>query len=126
METKSKILVVDDEKDIIELIEDIIETHDHMESVSCTSGHEALKKLEKESFDLVLTDFRMPHMNGGQLVEAIRNSNSINKDIAILFITANPEQTKEFVESYEDILILPKPITIEKLAKLIIQAMLKA
>ena len=124
MSEKSKILVVDDERDITELIEDILSTHQSIESKSCISGEEALKILETEKYDLVLTDFRMPHMNGGQLVEKIR-SGGLNKGTAILFITANPEQTKDFVDSYGDILILPKPITIDKLAKMIVKALIK-
>ena len=63
-----------------------------------------------------MTDFRMPVIDGGELVKIVRKSQGPNKDTVIMFITANPEQTKNFVNSYENIVILEKPISENLLA----------
>jgi DNA-binding NtrC family response regulator len=58
------VLVVDDEPDILESIGTLIE-HEVGAEVECvTSGEDGLGALEKRRFDLVVTDFRMPGMDG--------------------------------------------------------------
>jgi DNA-binding NtrC family response regulator len=61
------ILVVDDEKDIL----DSLERHfrKHCRVLKAGSGHEALKILQKEQVQLILSDQRMPEMTGVQLFE---------------------------------------------------------
>lgn len=125
MDTKAKILVVDDEVNIVNLMTEIFETSTNIESESCTNPLDAKKIVATKKFDLIITDYRMPHITGGELVKYIREKSVVNKETAILFITANPEQTREFVKSYEDILILEKPITLEKLAKNIVNSIIE-
>jgi len=68
-----KILIVDDSHSILEIIKLSIE---HL-CPGCTvtvaaNGFSALKQLQQESFDLVLTDYDMPRMNGLDMARVIR------------------------------------------------------
>lgn len=55
-------------------------------------GQEAVKLLQENSYDLVVTDYNMPNMDGGQLVEFIRK-NMNNAYIPILMVTSEENQT---------------------------------
>lgn len=68
---KAKILVVDDDPGIRELLSGIFSQEGHIVEVA-QDGKEALLKIRKESFDLVLTNHRMPRMNGIQLLEELQ------------------------------------------------------
>ncbi len=79
-----KILVVDDQFSDRELAKDILETQGFaVETVS--DGKEALEKLKKDKYDIVLTDLMMPEMDGLQLAKLIRENNF---DTEIIMMTA--------------------------------------
>lgn len=66
------ILIVDDEKDYCDVMELIFTSHGY-EVDTCNNGLEALEKMEKKSYDLVLTDLLMPVMDGSELLGEIKN-----------------------------------------------------
>jgi PAS domain S-box-containing protein len=57
------VLIVDDEHDVAEVIADILASDGHRVQVA-HSGKQALKRLEGEAFDLILSDLRMPELDG--------------------------------------------------------------
>lgn len=71
--TKSgkQVLVVDDEADVAQLIHDILVENACHVTVT-TSAKEAVRILENQSFDVVLSDFKMPEMNGEQFYNVIK------------------------------------------------------
>lgn len=71
-----KILVVDDEKDIADLVE-IYLVSDGYQVLKAYNAHEGLKILEKEDVKLVLLDIMMPGMNGLEMCKRIREKNNI-------------------------------------------------
>mgnify|MGYP005839885061 CR=1 FL=1 len=64
------ILVVDDELVIREVLEDFLSTEGY-DVVSVSSGEEALRELEEEHYDAILSDLMMPQMNGLELMSEI-------------------------------------------------------
>ncbi|MBI2609379.1 MAG: sigma-54-dependent Fis family transcriptional regulator [Deltaproteobacteria bacterium] len=80
----ARILVVDDEQSIRELLE-IMLKREKYDVVTAENGKKALKKLEKESFDIVITDIQMPELSGIELLEKTKN---MNEDIVVMMITA--------------------------------------
>ena len=64
----AKILVVDDNPDVLNLIADILESHDH-EVKTVSNGASAIKELESNDYDMVLTDLMMPDVDGMQVLE---------------------------------------------------------
>ena len=71
--TTRKVLVVEDTRDIRELLVDILEAEGYSVR-SCANGAEALGLLTHERFDVVLLDLMMPVMDGLQLLEALHLS----------------------------------------------------
>ena len=71
---ESRILVVDDEKEIRGFLSKALPRMGGFQVELAESGEEALQKMEKEPFDLVLTDLKMPKMDGLQLISEIAKS----------------------------------------------------
>jgi signal transduction histidine kinase len=71
---ENKVLVVDDEKEIRVFLNKALRRLGGFHVELAESGEEALHKLEKEPFDLVLTDLKMPKMDGLQLIAEIAKS----------------------------------------------------
>ena len=63
MEQRSKIIVVDDEIGICRNIEKIL-TKSNYKVTHAVSAREALEKMEKESYELLISDMIMPEVNG--------------------------------------------------------------
>lgn len=69
----SRVLVVDDTPVFLKLAEGLAAAHvPGAEVLGVESGAEALRALDTKPFDLVITDYHMPEMDGGELVNAIR------------------------------------------------------
>ncbi len=66
-----KVLLVDDEEDIVEVIQDRLEAYGFT-VVTAGTGLEALKKLSVERFDGIFMDVKMPEMGGIEALEEIR------------------------------------------------------
>ena len=70
---KARVLAVDDQRYFLELIEGLL-TDEGYEVVTASSGEEALHVLEREDFDVVITDLVMPGIDGTELVQRIKQS----------------------------------------------------
>lgn len=86
LETQSNILVVDDNPDKLGLLETALRMAGYNVNTA-TDGHEAWEAIESEKPDLVITDVMMPHMNGYELAERIRE-NPRTKFIPVIIQTA--------------------------------------
>jgi CheY-like chemotaxis protein len=83
------VLVVDDEVGIANLLSDVLLDEGHRVLVAA-NGHEALKRPEEERPDLVITDFMMPVMDGGQLMKAMADQPDL-KDVPVFLMSSAPE-----------------------------------
>jgi putative nucleotidyltransferase with HDIG domain len=71
---KKQILFVDDEPMVLEAMRRMLrDKRNEWEMSFATSGHEALELLSKGTFDMLISDMRMPGMNGAQLLNEVRN-----------------------------------------------------
>ena len=85
MTDKGRILLVDDEEDILEFLSyNLIKEGYKIKTAN--NGKSALKILEKFNPDLIILDVMMPEMDGIEVCESIRK-NEKNDDILILFLT---------------------------------------
>ncbi|MGL4731814.1 MAG: response regulator transcription factor [Clostridium sp.] len=80
-----KILIVDDEKEIVELV--ALYLREKYEIFKAYDGVQALEIIKKEDIDLVIADIMMPNMDGYSLIRSIREVN----DIPIIVISAKGE-----------------------------------
>jgi DNA-binding NtrC family response regulator len=79
------ILAVDDELDMLTLLKMMVEGYTDHQVMVTNNPMEASELLVKEQFDLVLTDLKMPGMDGMELLEAAKKK---DEDILVLVITA--------------------------------------
>jgi two-component system chemotaxis response regulator CheY len=82
-----RILIVDDFKTMIKVIESVLAQIGFKNVAEAASGTEALVKLRAEKFDLVLSDWNMEPMNGLELLKNVRADASL-KHLPFILITA--------------------------------------
>ena len=111
---KTKILVVDDEPNIVQTLQDRLEMNEYI-VVTANNGKEGLNVALKENPDIILLDVIMPIMDGHEMLEALRR-NPDGKDIAVIMLTAR-NQTNDIeranVCGIEDYIV--KPFDLSKL-----------
>jgi len=120
-----KILVVDDDTDILFTVGDILRSLG-LTAVFAKNGIEGLAILAKENIELVLLDIMMPELDGFETIKHIRESDS-TKDIKVIALTAYAMlDDKHIIEQsgFDD--IITKPVDINSLKMKISQALLKA
>ena len=78
-----KILVVDDEEIMLKLACDALRSQGH-KVIGASGAFEALDRLKQEKFDFILTDIKMPEMNGLELIDA---AHRINPSMGAIFMT---------------------------------------
>ncbi|MCK5543296.1 MAG: sigma-54-dependent Fis family transcriptional regulator [Desulfobacterales bacterium] len=82
---KGRILIVDDEKDMLALLDRIISEDTNYVAVTESNPEKAIEIFKGEDFDLVMTDLKMPGMSGIALMEKIR---AIRSDVSVIILTA--------------------------------------
>ena len=116
---KLRILVVDDEPSVGNTIKMLLQFDGH--DVEAThNGRDALAMFEPDRFDLIITDYAMPGMNGNQLAAAIKAD---APDQPVIMITGHagtlsPSPSVDF--------IIGKPFRLEHLREAIAKVMLEA
>ena len=85
-----KILVVDDEPNILKLIASRLEANNY-EVITALDGFYAIKKAHDENPDLIILDIRMPAGGGISVFDNLRANNSTMM-IPVIFITAHPNE----------------------------------
>jgi DNA-binding response OmpR family regulator len=93
MSSKKKILIVDDERDIVKALTIRLQTNGY-EVVTAFDGAQGVFTAHKENPDLVLLDIRMPAGNGFSVAQQLRKS-SHTLHIPIIFLTGSPETDAE-------------------------------
>ena len=120
--SKERVLVVDDEESIREFLE-IMLRREKYEVATASNAKKALKTLEKENFDMIITDIQMPEMNGIELLGKVKD---MDPDTVVIMITAygSTESAVEAMKlgAYD---YITKPFKIDEL-KIIIKNALSA
>ena len=88
---KAKILIVEDEQDIIELLKYNLE-REGFHAVSARTGENAIEIMEREAPDLVILDWMLPEMDGLETCRLIKQDPK-SKNIPIIFLTAKSEES---------------------------------
>jgi len=110
-----KILVVDDEKDQLFVIEQAFKElySDEYEVISARSGKECLKILQKQIPDVIVLDLMMPQMNGWEVFDKLKE-NPKWRSIPVIILTA---RTDGFAERAGELIAedyIKKPIDMEE------------
>lgn len=104
---KPSILVIDDEKDLVEDMIAILENENYS-VVSASDGSEGIFKLENQRFDAVVTDLNMPKTDGVGVIDAIRKSPTASH-LPIIVLSGNFDQFRAQVSKHSNVYVLEKP-----------------
>ena len=118
----ARILIVDDEDDIRDLIKEVLETEGH-EVFSALDGAQALKFLDEKTADLVIMDRNMPRMTGIEAIRRLRGDPRTAK-LKILMCTTSsvPREVDEAFAAGADGYVL-KPLNVVQLTAQVAKAL---
>ncbi len=106
----STVLVIDDEKGILQIIHQVLTQLGHNVDTAA-NGLDGIRKFDNGCFDIVITDIRMPGIDGNGVLEHIRKSEK--RSIPVIAISGTPWLLET---SYFD-MVLEKPFPIKQLVE---------
>jgi DNA-binding NtrC family response regulator len=101
-----KVLIVDDEKDFLDIISERISARG-MDVSTATSAEDAFNMVEKRSFDVVIMDFMMPALDG---FKALKLMKARQPEVQIILLSGNvPEETRIEAKALGALDVFEKP-----------------
>jgi CheY-like chemotaxis protein len=101
-----KILVIDDDSDVLEIASLSLRNLGHMEVSLAESGSEGIGKAAREQPDAILLDVTMPGMDGPETLAALRRDPA-TAYIPVIFLTAAPREAQAVGEKVAGVLAKP-------------------
>ncbi|HSI32251.1 MAG: response regulator [Phycisphaerae bacterium] len=112
---KKKILVVDDDPEIVELFVDVLERDGRFDVKTASSGYDAGIQTHEFQPDLIILDYMLPDINGNVVCQTIRsNPNFEHTKIIIVSGVVNQDEINDLLKAGADEFV-KKPFNIEKL-----------
>jgi DNA-binding response OmpR family regulator len=116
--SESRLLIVDDNEDLCNVIVRIFQ-ETGFEASGVYGGRAALDEMSNQQYDLVITDIKMPGMDGLELLSEIRSS---YHDIPVVLITGNLEvDSQAMLENVDADAVLYKPFIAEELIATVVK-----
>lgn len=109
------VLVVDDDPDVAEILEVILKRGFKANITVAANGEDALIMCAQKEFHIILCDFKMPIMNGGEFIYHLRHKSNTNKKTPVLFISGYKPQLSPEQITWEDVFFLEKPFSESKI-----------
>ena len=106
----SAILVIDDEKGIQQIIRQALTRFGHHVETAA-DGREGIQKFDDGDFDIVITDIRMPGIDGNGVAAHVRSSNK--QSIPVIAISGTPWELE--ADNFD--MVLPKPFLLKNLVE---------
>jgi DNA-binding NtrC family response regulator len=120
--SEHRILVVDDDERVLFVLRRaLLAFQNECEIVTASDGRQALSKAEEIPFDLVITDLKMPGVDGISLTQAIRD---LNSGTVVVWITAyGCAQVSDEVRRLSVYECLEKPLRIDEIRRVVREAL---
>lgn len=119
MKTKKKIFLIDDENIWLETMEHALESESY-NVVTADSGHIALSKLLKVKPDLILSDVRMPDMNGYDFFEKVKANPRLNKVPFVFMSSLDDYDAKRVAKNIGADDYVVKPFDTEEIKRIVL------
>lgn len=117
-ETRPSVLVVDDDPGVLESLELLL--GDDCDVTVAESAARGLDLATRLPFDVVVTDYRMPHMNGAEFAAALKAR--ITPAPYLLMLTGTPDEVKSHLPGATDlVMVLAKPFEPARLLRMVLQ-----
>lgn len=115
--SKRKILIVDDDPKIVELLEDVFRSDERMEVSSASTGYDAGLLTERLKPDLIILDYMLPDVNGNVVCERIRsNGDLVATKILLVSGVINQSEVQALLDAGADAFV-QKPFKIADLSE---------
>ena len=116
--SQNKILIADDEQYVTRVLKLVLQQEGY--DVTCVNnGKQALDMYNNVRPDIIVTDVKMPHMSGRELVEAIRHSNG-DSEIPIVVMTSTLEsENRDWVGGVDNVSFVGKPVSPRDLVRIV-------
>lgn len=118
--SEKKILIIDDQPEIIEVIQELIEL-DCAGSIidSCLDAKDALDFLDKNIYKVICSDLNMPIMGGLDLIAKIRSEDNPNRNTPVIVITGGNDDLTVVLSKFENVKQVNKAENIPELLEMI-------
>ena len=118
MESITKILILDDQPEIREIISDIINMNfDEVEIDEAEDFDQALKFSNEKKYNVLLVDINLGGKSGEDFIKEVRESEGNNQASPIFVITGSPRTIEGNLEKYSNILLFDKVDGIQSLTE---------
>ncbi len=114
---KKKLLIVDDEQDLVELIADAFQRDGRFEIRTANNGFDAGMQVKEFRPDIVILDVMLPDINGKEVCQRVRSDKTLDS-VKIICISGmvEPDKVNELMEAGADGFV-QKPFTVESLVE---------
>ncbi len=113
-----RVLVVDDDPGVLQSLELLLS--DDCEVTVCDSPTRALEIAVSQPFDVIITDYRMPHMTGAEFAHALKAR--LSPTPYTLLLTGTPNEVKPHMEGASElVMVLAKPFEPQRLLNVVLQ-----
>lgn len=107
---KAKILIVDDEAQTRKILREHLSERMNCDIIEASDGYSALAAVKKNSFDLILSDIKMPGISGHEVIEKIR---AVGKNVPVIVLTKwDSSQVADQVK-HSGAEYIPKPFSLK-------------
>ncbi len=118
MDKLIKILIADDEPEVLNLIEDcLLDEFKGAKTTKAKDGLEAYHYAMTMEYDLIISDHKMPFCTGLDFVTKIKSTTNTNSETPVIFVSGYIPEIEEGLSISEGILYIDKPFTNERLTK---------
>jgi len=116
---RQTVLLIDDQPTVLDIHAAILKSLKmDLKIVTMTDPVEALAWLQNKQVDLIITDFRMHHMNGMQFVQALKNSDNVLAHAIVVVTVLKDQATHQELISAGASACLTKPVQTQELANI--------
>ena len=116
MKNKEDVLIIEDDEMLGDILRSALES-DGVKASWCRSGVHAFELLRNNDYDVIVSDYRMPVMNGAEVMKMLRLS---FPETLLIGISIEPRREREFLEAGADAFLL-KPFEFEELLSMVRQ-----
>jgi CheY-like chemotaxis protein len=115
-----KVLVIDDNKEITEMLLFYLESLGDIECKVVNDGKEGLNMIKSDEFNLIILDLAMAEFSGLDVIESLKKDNLLEKK-SIIILTASPIEKEDAERFIQDGIkaVLKKPISVDELTSVI-------
>jgi DNA-binding response OmpR family regulator len=124
LESSIKILVLDDQPEIREIISDIVQlNYDEIQIDEAEDFDQAMSLTSKNKYNVLLVDINLGGKSGMDFIQETRLNEGDNKSTPIFVITGSPKTVESEIEKYDNILLFSKVDGIESLTSNLAEAL---